>query len=83
MKRNQSNHLVKALFLIIIVLGFTAYTHLREANAGWKQHEYKVIKVVDGDTAIVADGNIKFKVRFASMDIPNADNPLQNLPPTI
>lgn len=58
MKLRWATHI---LFLFLLVFP--------GAFAG-ESHKYKVVSVLDGDTFIATDGNIKFKVRIAAMDAP-------------
>lgn len=40
-----------------------------------ENYKYKVVSVLDGDTFIATDGNIKFRVRIAAMDAPEKGQP--------
>jgi micrococcal nuclease len=44
-------------------------------DAAWKSHSYPVLKVSDGDTITVTDGNLRLKVRLAGMDAPESGQP--------
>ena len=62
--------------IIFIILALFTYFQNHHANSAWKKYEYKVVKVIDGDTIIASDGNVKFKVRIAGMDTPERGQPL-------
>ena len=46
----------------------------QSAFAG-EDYKYKVVSVLDGDTFIATDSNIKFRVRIAAMDAPEKGQP--------
>ena len=59
-------------FIFILLLFWCVPLH---ANENKSSLTYKVISVLDGDTFIATDGNVKFRVRIAAIDAPEKDQP--------
>jgi micrococcal nuclease len=49
------------------------------SDQAWQNFSYQVIHVSDGDTAVVTDGNLRMRVRFAGMDAPESGQPYGKL----
>jgi len=61
------------LKILLIWIIFATYSTISfSADDNWQKFTYKVLKVKDGDTAVLTDGNVKFTVRFAGMDAPES-----------
>lgn len=57
------------LILPVLLVLFPYALHAENTSA-WRDHSYQVVKVYDGDTVTLTDGNIKFKFRIAGEDAP-------------
>ncbi|MBU0505212.1 thermonuclease family protein, partial [bacterium] len=64
-KKNSITILFFVIFLFCPLL-------LRAENNIFKNYKYFSSKVLDGDTFIATDGNIKFSVRIVGMDAPES-----------
>lgn len=60
-------------FLIAWLITISAYAENQgkyPQAAEWSQYAYTVLKIIDGDTFVATDGNVRFKVRIVGMDAP-------------
>ncbi len=60
-----------AFFFILSLSLFSPLYCLANSNT----YRYQVIAVLDGDTLIASDGNVKFRVRIVAMDAPEKGQP--------
>ncbi|MBF0105298.1 MAG: thermonuclease family protein [Deltaproteobacteria bacterium] len=59
----------KILFVCLsLTIIFTSYS-VRAADP-WQTHTYTTVRVLDGDTIQLTDGNLKFMLRIATIDAP-------------
>jgi len=73
------HRLIPLLGLLLLVFAGPAPA---AAPQEWQSHDYKVVRVVDGDTFVASDGNIQFWVRIAGMDAPEKGQPYSKLATT-
>lgn len=57
------------IYVVISIWTFSAIATIPLTQA----QSYFLVKVVDGDTIVATDGNIRFKLRIAGMDAPEHD----------
>ena len=75
---SHSGHWTKAAILLICLTLFLHYTQNADNDP---PGTYRVVKVFDGDTIMVFDGDSKEKVRLLGIDAPETGGPYTKLEP--
>lgn len=58
-------YIIQTIVLLLLLVGPTS-----GHASSWQNFSYDVVKVIDGDTLVLTDGHIKFKLRIAGLDAP-------------
>jgi len=69
------NKMMNRWMRLCLCLLFISYPRLIPLGAASNPYAYQVVFILDGDTFIATDGNVKFRVRIVAMDAPEKGQP--------